>query len=45
MERWDVTTKIEEPNDWCSGMVVVPEKDGTVRICVDLTSLNEFVCR
>lgn len=26
-------------------MVVVPIKDGTVRLCVDLTKLNEAVCR
>ena len=27
------------------GMVVVPKSNGKVRICVDLTKLNESVCR
>lgn len=45
MEQLGVITKVEEPNNWCSGMVPVPKKNGTVRICVDLTKLNEAVCR
>ena len=31
--------------DWCAGMVVLPKSDGRVRICVDLTRLNQSVCR
>ena len=38
-------SKIQEPTDWCSGMVVVPKSDGKVRICVDLTRLNQSVHR
>ncbi len=45
MEKMGVITKIEEPTDWCAGMVVVPKKAGTVRICVDFTRMNESVCR
>lgn len=45
MEQLGVITKVEEPTDWCSGMVTVPKKNGAVRICVDLTKLNEDVCR
>lgn len=29
----------------CAGMVVVPKSDDKVRICVDLTGLNQNVCR
>ena len=36
---------VEEPTDWCSGMVVVPKSNGNVLICVDLTKLNENVQR
>ena len=45
MERLGVIAKVEVPTDWCAGMVVVPKPDGNVRICVDLTKLNERVCR
>ena len=44
MEKMGVITKIEEPTDWCEGMVVVPKK-GDVRICVDFTMMNESVGR
>ena len=37
--------KVTEPTEWCSGMVVVPKKGDRVRICVDLTRLNDSVCR
>ena len=43
MEILGVISKIQEPTDWCSGMVVVPKSDGKVRICVDLTRLNQSV--
>uniref|UniRef100_A0A8C5D510 Gypsy retrotransposon integrase-like protein 1 n=1 Tax=Gouania willdenowi TaxID=441366 RepID=A0A8C5D510_GOUWI len=46
MERLGVISRVEEPTDWCCGMVVAPKKDKEkVRICVDMTPLNESVCR
>ena len=33
------------PTEWCSGMVPVLKPDGRVRICVDLTKLNQAVRR
>ena len=45
MERLGVITKIEEPTDWCAGMVVVPKQNSKVKICVDLMKLNESVQR
>ncbi|KAJ8375234.1 hypothetical protein SKAU_G00058140 [Synaphobranchus kaupii] len=45
MERIGVISRVEEPTDWCSGMVVVPKKTGDPRICVDLTRLNVSVRR
>jgi len=43
MELLNVISKVEEPTSWCAGMVVVPKKNGTIRICVDLKPLNESV--
>ena len=45
MERLGVIEPVETPTEWCAGMVVVPKTDGRVRICVDLTKLNESVYR
>ena len=45
MERMGVVNRVRQPTEWCSGMVVVPNTDGRVRICVDLTRLNESVRR
>ena len=44
MEDAGVIVRVEQPTDWCAPMVVVPKKDD-VRICVDLTKLNESVRR
>ena len=45
METLGVISKIKKPTDWCLPMVVVPKQNGTVRMCVDLTELNESVQR
>lgn len=46
MERQGVVYKVEDPTAWCAPMVVVPKHTGRgVRICTDLTELNESVMR
>ena len=40
-----VIESVDEPTDWCAPMVVVPKPNGNVRLCVDLTKLNEGVRR
>ena len=45
MEQLDVIEPVDEPTEWCSPIVVVPKADGRVRICVDLTKLNQAVRR
>ena len=43
MEKKGVISQVKEPIDWCPGMVVIPKSGGTVRICVDLTKLNQNI--
>ena len=45
MEKMRVISQIEKPSDWCAGMVVVSKHNGEVRLCVDLTKLNESIRR
>lgn len=45
MVKMQVIEPVEEPSEWCSGMVIVGKSNGDVRICVDLTELNEYVKR
>ena len=46
MEEIGLISKAEQLTDWCAGMVTVPKPDkDEVRICVDLTKLNESVKR
>ena len=45
MEQMGVISKVDQPTQWCAGMVVVPKKEGAIRICVDLKPLNENVLR
>ncbi len=45
MERLGVIARVTEPTEWCAGMVVVPKANNKVRICVDLTHLNQTVQR
>ena len=45
MEQLQIISKVDEPTEWCAGMVVVPKSNGKVRICVDLSKLNENILR
>ena len=45
MEKLWVISRIDEPTEWCAGMVVVPKSSGQVRICIDFTKLNMSVKR
>uniref|UniRef100_A0A1X7UAF0 Reverse transcriptase domain-containing protein n=1 Tax=Amphimedon queenslandica TaxID=400682 RepID=A0A1X7UAF0_AMPQE len=46
LERMEnLGVRVNEPIEWCAGMVPVPKKNGQVRICVDLTRLNKSVQR
>ena len=45
MESLGIISKVDTPTPWCAGIVVVPKKGKTVRICVDLKPLNTSVLR
>ena len=45
MEAQGVISKVQQPNPWCTGMVVVKKKNGGVRIYIDLKPLNQYVLR
>ena len=43
MEELGVIRKIDKPTEWCHPIVVVPKANNKLRICIDLTKLNEQV--
>ena len=45
MVRRGVIEPVDHATEWCAPMVVVSKKDGGIRICVDLTRLNQNVKR
>ena len=45
MERLGVIAKVEEPTEWCAPCIVVPKKNGKLRVCIDFTNLNKSVKR
>ena len=45
MQTLGAISPVEEPTQWCAGMVVVPKPSGAVRVCVDYCHLNESVLR
>ncbi len=45
MEQLGVISPITGPTDWCSGIVVEPKANASVRLCVALTALNRSVKR
>ena len=43
MQTTGIISPVDDPSPWCAGMVVVPKSSGSVRICVDLTRLNQML--
>ena len=38
-----IISRVDDPTEWCTGMVIVPKANGKVGICVDSTNLNESI--
>ena len=45
LQKLDVITPMDQATEWCAPIVVVPKSGGKVCLCVDLTRLNQAVCR
>jgi hypothetical protein len=45
MEKLGVISKVTEPTDWVSSLVVVEKPDGSIRICLDPKDLNQAIKR
>ena len=45
MLKAGVISIVDQPTDWCTSMVVTPKSNGEVRVCVDLSKLNEYTKR
>ena len=45
MEKLGVISKVPEPTDWVSSLVVVEKPDGSIRICLDPKDLNQAIKR
>ena len=43
MEGMDIIERVDKPTEWCSPLVIVPKKNGKVRICRDFIQLNKAV--
>ncbi|KAK7106488.1 hypothetical protein V1264_017738 [Littorina saxatilis] len=45
LDKQEVIRPVTQSTDWCAPIVTVPKNNGKVRLCVDLTKLNESVRR
>lgn len=45
LEKTDVIERCHAASGWLNPLVVVPKKNNTIRICVDLRRVNEFIIK
>lgn len=45
MEQIDVVTKVTEPTEWVSSLIVIEKKNGQLRVCLDPRNLNQAINR
>lgn len=45
METNDIIEKVDKPTKWVNPLVIVKKKDGSLRICLDPTILNQYILR
>ena len=45
LERDGILATVTEPTEWVSSLVIVPKKDGRLRLCLDPKDLNKAILR
>ena len=45
LEKLDIIEKVEGPTPWVSPTVIVPKKNGAIRICADMPEANKAIKR
>ena len=45
LEEQGVITKVNTPTDWVNSLVIVPKKNGNIRMCIDPRDLNRAIKR
>ena len=45
MVKQDITAPVMTPTPWVSSLVVVPKKDGKIRLCLDPKDLDQAIQR
>jgi hypothetical protein len=45
LQQAGVIRRVDEPTPWCAPIVVIPKRTSGIRLCVDMTRLNEAVLR
>ena len=43
MERDGIVGKVDNPTDWVNSLVIVENKDGSLRLCLDPKDLNKAI--
>ena len=45
IKRLDIIEPVNEPSDWVSSLVIVQKPNGSVRVCLDSSNLNQAIKR
>lgn len=45
MGKMDVITKVTEPTEWVSSLILIEKKNGQLRVCLDPRNLNQAIKR
>ena len=45
MAKADIIAPVTDPTEWISSMIVVPKKNGTLRLCLDPKELKAAIQR